>query len=559
MNPSQDLPENLAKAAFLLFVYIADTGDGLTARDVEQMKAWISKPPASSSPTMQAAWGLLPKKYAELWRAYQRNPNWRSLESIYGLLMQLRPSCDAAEISAIETDLISFLEKLWFERPLHDRSGFNTMSNAKRKAYGEAAQLLADWENGRAPTLTPAAPGHAEPVQADARNHASDFPLWPAAQLALAAENVWQRGRTRVRCAAVIHEAHDVKTFVFEPIPAKLCVFKPGQFVTLELAIENKTVRRSYTISSSPSRPHLISITVKRVEGGLVSNWLLDNMRADFEFTLNGPHGSFNCFDAPADRILLISAGSGVTPTMSMLRWLVDTHSQCDIVFINNVRSPQDIIFAKELDYLASRASERIKLGIVPSKIPSSQSWSGPSGRFSLEILQHYAPDFLTREVFVCGPVSYMSTVRDILEKAGFPMAHYHQESFGEAPAKPRAEEAAAPASRPSAPKPVVQPTTSEPSAPTGAAAAEVELVFSKSGKTLKCLSNDFILDIAELNDVHMETSCRTGTCGTCKVKKTEGEVVMEDQQALTDDELSEGYVLACIGRACGGKVVLDA
>ena len=83
--------------------------------------------------------------------------------------------------------------------------------------------------------------------------------------------------------------------------------------------------------------------------------------------------------------------------------------------------------------------------------------------------------------------------------------------------------------------------------------------VVVKSGKTLTCSVDDFILDLAEANGLTLSSSCRSGTCGTCKIKKIEGDVEMDGQQALTPTDLSDGYVLACVGRACSKKVVLDA
>ena len=107
----------------------------------------------------------------------------------------------------------------------------------------------------------------------------------------------WVNGRHNVRCVRVIQESWDVNTFCFMAQQPVMFFFKPGQFVTLELEIEGKQVMRSYTISSSPSVPYSFSITVKRVPGGLVSNWLHDNMDVGVELAVHGPVGNFNCID----------------------------------------------------------------------------------------------------------------------------------------------------------------------------------------------------------------------------------------------------------------------
>ena len=118
------------------------------------------------------------------------------------------------------------------------------------------------------------------------------------------ATQTWSNGRHLVRCSKVIHETHDVCTFTFSMGQPVLFFFKPGQFVTLELEIDGERVMRSYTISSSPSIPYSFSITVKRVPGGVVSNWLHDNLKSGDQIAVHGPAGQFNCLDFPTDKAL---------------------------------------------------------------------------------------------------------------------------------------------------------------------------------------------------------------------------------------------------------------
>ena len=279
-----------------------------------------------------------------------------------------------------------------------------------------------------------------------------------------------------------------------------------------------------------------------------------------------GPNGNFSCLDAPAEKLLLIGAGSGITPLMSMLRWLSDTASPVDVILIYNVRTPNDIIFERELHLISSKMGDKLRLAIVPAQAPAGHAWNGPTGHFTENLLRYFAADFLQREVFVCGPAGYMDTVKGLLDHAGFPAQRFHRESFGAGPAAPAmvTPSAVSPPSStslPSAPPVAAAPRKAEAE---GAAPASFgdgtvyEVVFSKSGKSIICKADDFILEIAEAHGLVLANSCRAGACGTCRLTKIEGTVLMDDQTALTDEDIQSGMVVICIGRA-HGRVVLDA
>lgn len=357
-------------------------------------------------------------------------------------------------------------------------------------------------------------------------------PLQPAAHT-FAPATIWTRGRIRVRCIKVTEEAPEVKTYTLAAVQPQLFQFQPGQFVTLELPAGGGMVSRSYTISSSPSRPSNLSVTVKRVPMGLVSNWLYNNMAEGFEFDLSGPYGNFSCTDYQAKKVLMISAGSGVTPMMSMLRYLSDTVSGVDIAFINNVRTPADVIFERELLHISALLGPALKLGVVPSKVLAGQHWNGLRGRISDLQLMAIAPDFIERETFVCGPIGYTALVRSMLERLGYPMHRFHQESFGGG-------------------KPPVRAKSHMTSAKL------TQVVFQRSGLTLEGIVGETVLTIGHRHGVAMSSVCRVGVCGACRIKKIDGQVTMDGQHALSPDELDDGHILACVAQV-GGRLVVDA
>ncbi len=231
------------------------------------------------------------------------------------------------------------------------------------------------------------------------------------------------------RCVRVIDETPDVKTFTFVAEPPVEFTYQPGQFVTLELQINGKTIKRAYSISSTPSRPHNIDITVKRATPpnnvpdappGLVSNWLHDNLQAGSQVKIGTPLGDFSCIERPSSKILFISAGSGITPMMSMSRWLLDTNAGSDIVFFHSARTTDDIVFRQELELMTSRYAN-FQLATTLTRQDSNSSPGGRIGRFDKSMLQEIAPDFAQRSVYVCGSEAFTQQVKAILQELEFP------------------------------------------------------------------------------------------------------------------------------------------
>jgi glycine betaine catabolism B len=407
----------------------------------------------------------------------------------------------------------------------------------------------------------------------------------------------WVKGELTVRCSRVIEETQDVKTFRFVTDPPLLFTYKPGQFVTLDLEIEGESVLRSYSISSTPSRPHTLEITVKRVPPptdapeappGQVSNWLHDNVEAGSRLKLSGPFGKFTCFANPAQKLLLISAGSGITPMMGMSRWIYDTTADCDVVFLHSARSPEDIIYRQELEMMAAR-QPNFQLALTMTKPDRRQGWFGFTGRVSAALIQTVAPDFCDRTIYVCGPEGFMEGVKTLIQSLGFPMQNYYEESFGppkKAKKALKAKSAENDAAQPEPQKKVrgfglgaalqelqmdspgemgsenLAPSPDRSPAPqkVGGAASQIAVVFSKSGKEVGCDGEECILEVAEQEGVKIRSSCRAGSCGSCKKLKTEGEVRMEsfDPEALEPEEQAAGYILTCISYPIG-RVVIEA
>jgi ferredoxin-NADP reductase/anaerobic selenocysteine-containing dehydrogenase len=370
---------------------------------------------------------------------------------------------------------------------------------------------------------------------------------------------IWKGTETHLFVTDIIEETHDVYTFRFQGNP--LCRFEywPGQFCTLILNINGKKVLRSYTISSTPSRPYVLEVTIKRVPGGLVSNWLPDNLRIGDPIRIAGPKGKF-CL-APGkipQKILFLTGGSGITPLMSMARWLCDVSANVDIIFLNSVRSSRDIIFRSELMMMTSRYRMFEPIVITSTRNNHGMEWMGLSGRINPLILNSAVPDLNERQVYMCGPGPFMDGMKGLLkEDCNFDLSNLHMESFGGLRTSKKNKGKPAPESE-KTPISAAPPIPVAPEAPPAAVVAEppaeanLVLEFVRSGKTVKTDGETPILEVAEDNDIDIEYSCRSGSCGECKVRLLSGEVDMEEDDGLEPEEKAEGYILTCVGMPKG-------
>lgn len=472
------------------------------------------------------------------------------------------------EVSRVHGKIVYLDDAYYF---MDTGSSFGSSLNGKSIAANEQHELhLADILQLGETFL------YVEGITAPSPIPAAALETYPAVSLP---EETWSGEDLWCRCCRIIEETPDAKTFCFVAEPPVLFNYKPGQFVNLAIEIDGKPVFRSYSISSSPTRPHHLSLTIKRVPApsnqldippGLVSNWVHDQLKVGDRVQLvGGALGHFTCLPNLSPKLLLISAGSGITPMMSMSRWIQDTLADCDVVFLHSARTPEDIIFRAELETIAAQLPN-FRLAVTLTQQPLKHAWMGLTGRISSSLLHLVAPDLLERSVYVCGPEGFMEGMRSLLETMKFPMQNYQEESFGRSKkTKPASREAASTSWRTDSETAIAHNgnghqtkhltiTKPAPTQPAPANAAPM-VHFMKAERHLPVDDSTSLLELAEQEGIQIRHACRVGACGACKVRVHQGKVRYDTPPtALTAADQQAGYALACVAYP-QGALAIDA
>jgi ferredoxin-NADP reductase len=332
-----------------------------------------------------------------------------------------------------------------------------------------------------------------------------------------------------LKLASITQQTPDAKTLRFIVPKGRTLSSRPGQFLTFSFLFDGRKVVRSYSICSSAARSGYIEITPKRIKKGCVSVFLNDRAAVGMTVEAAGPFGQFCLDERRHHKIVLLAAGSGITPMMAMLRYIDDLCLETTTTLLYCVRTQSDIMFESDLEQLRSRL-ENFQYHVALSQ-PHPQ-WSGPRGHVSREFIESTIKDLAAQDFFLCGPPPFMDASRSILTGLGVKPERIMQESFG----------ASAPGSVPIAASPE-----------TGTV-----VEFVRSGKTCTVRNGQTLLEAAEEHGVSIPSSCRQGQCGTCKTKLLAGDVRMAAEEGLDPDSRAQGFVLTCVGHA-NGAAKLDA
>jgi ferredoxin-NADP reductase len=332
-----------------------------------------------------------------------------------------------------------------------------------------------------------------------------------------------------LRLAYIETQTHDTRTLRFLIREEDRFAARPGQFLKFRWDIDGRRVERCYSLCSSPTQTAYLEITPKRVAEGYVSKFLNDRAAVGLQVEAEGPFGRFTFDERQHKRVVLIAGGSGITPMLSILRYIDDCCVETPVTLIYCVRTRFDIFFETELERLKARLENFHAFQLLSRP---DADWRGLSGRISREFVAAHVERLSSTTFFVCGPHPFMERVGEILASLGVESEHIKVESFD---------------------------TKHVPSA-----ALEFEnedgatIEFARSGKLAVSLSGKNLLEVAELNGIAIPSGCRAGQCGACVTRLLDGEVEMSCEDALDPSQKSQGYVLLCVGRA-KGNIRLDA
>lgn len=342
----------------------------------------------------------------------------------------------------------------------------------------------------------------------------------------------------------IIAETKDAISIVFHQPSAGKINYKAGQFLTLIVPIEGKEVRRAYSLCSSPVVDDDLAVSVKRVEKGLMSNWLPDNLKVGQTLKVMAPTGQFTTEYKKEQKrhLVLFAGGSGITPMMSIVKTILhlEPESVCSLIYCN--RDIDSIIFKNELDRLQTLDEGRLQVIHILDNAP--MNWQGYSGLLNhdmlvklLERIPNWGIEKTT--YLMCGPEGMMKNVELLLAQQNIPREKIFKESFVQGTIDKDKKEAAA---------------------PTGDANAAREVTIRYDGQEYKVTvaPQATILESALDQGIDLPYSCQSGLCTACRGKALSGKVKLDEEEGLSQSEKEEGYVLTCVGHPLTDDVVIE-
>lgn len=332
-----------------------------------------------------------------------------------------------------------------------------------------------------------------------------------------------------LRITAVVQETTAAASFLLEDTTGREIIYKPGQFLTLIFNSGRHEIRRSYSISSPPGNKKVVRITVKRVQNGEVSRFLLDHYRTGDILKASLPAGMFVLDDKEDTKrdIFFLAGGSGISPIFSLLTNILHSTTKTSVVLVYQNHSKRETIFRSELEGIAEKFSDRFRWYDFVSNPEAGMRLSGRLNNEVLEALIPAATRYRPSDslFYICGPSSFMRMCQFTVLLMGYEEAQIKKEYFV--------------INTPPPPPLIVNP-----------AERLVQLEGLTDNITFTTMYPKTILESALEQGIALPFSCRGGRCSTCVAKCTRGEVVMSMNDVLTKSDIKNGLILTCVGYA---------
>ena len=339
----------------------------------------------------------------------------------------------------------------------------------------------------------------------------------------------------------IIRETSDCVSLILKPESISDFSFCAGQYLTLRSTIDGEDIRRSYSLSSAPSEG-VLRVAVKEVPGGKFSTFANRNLKVGDTLESLPPGGNFTV-ESSAKNHLAFAAGSGITPVISIIKHVLSSSEDSRFALFYVNKESSSIIYKEELSELKDRYLERFQLFNLLTREPVEMELFG--GRLDKERCERIFKDVINPSDFdvsyVCGPESMIMNCKEALINSSFPESKIKFELF-------------------TAATPTGEKKAEASSAKTSSDKVDVQVVLD--GVTTKVSlkrEGKSILDAALDAGLDAPFSCQGGVCCTCRCKMTSGTASMDINFALEDDEVEQGYILACQSHPTGdGPWVMD-
>ncbi|KEO75171.1 ferredoxin--NADP reductase [Anditalea andensis] len=338
----------------------------------------------------------------------------------------------------------------------------------------------------------------------------------------------------------VVKETSDTVTIFFEQ-PEPFLEYKPGQFLTLILEINGKEERRSYSLCTSPYVDPYPGVTVKRIKGGVVSNYLNDHIHPGKTVNILKPMGNFTTdfHSKNKNHFVMITGGSGITPIMGITKSVLINEPNSKITLLYCSRSEHEIIFDKQLDQLAAAHPDRLEVLMNITK--PGPDWTGLKGRIDAAkiketLAKSASAETTTTKYFICGPEGLMDIAKETLHGMNVPQEDIIKESFYTAASENAGDPDAQGSDRPFLTR-------------------EVTVILQGQEYSYAVSPDKTILEAGLDENLDMPYSCQSGLCTACMGRLLSGEVKMDEDAGLSDNEKKEGFILCCVSRPMSADI----